>query len=748
MPKYAKFLKGLLTNKIRFEEACKIIINERCSAILLNKLPSKEKDPRSFTIPCDIVQLHIDNALADLGASISLMPYTMYRKLGLGEPKATRMSLELADRLIQYLRGIIKDVLIKVDKFILPIDFFILDMLEDSRVPIILERSFLATARAMIDVFNKKITLRVGVDEVIFVVDQSIKRPKTEDDEFTHRTSNGDNVKSEHLYSASANEIDEKKSELKNLPQHLEYTYLHGDESFPIIISSELSENEKTSLLQVLERRKEVITWKMSDNKGINMSYYSSWVSPIHVVPKKGRMTVVLNDNNELIPSRTVTGWRVCIDYCKLNYATQKNHFSLSFIDQMLERLCGNEYYCFLDGFLGFFQIPIAPEDQENTTFTCPYGTFAYRRMPFGLCNAPATFQRCMTAIFHDMVEDFMEVFMDDFSVFGNSFDCCLANLDRMLARCEETNLVLNWEKCHFMVKEGIVLGHKISGAGIEVDRAKIDVIAKLPYPTNVKGVRSFLGHAGFYRRFIKDFSMISKPMTQLLMKDAKFDFSDDCKKAFNILKEKLTTAPIIISPDWNEPFELMCDASDFAVGAILGQRIDGKFKPIYYASKTLNNAQEHYTTTEKELLFYLSKGRNATQGLFRWYLKLLQGFDVEIKDKKGADNLAADHLSRLENPDLGMFAVEEITDKFPNEHLMILKAKLNNDEPTAYKTPTGCTPFRLVYGKACHLPVEIEHKSYWALKQCNIDLTAAAKNHFMELNELMELRDGAYENT
>ncbi|GJR60932.1 putative reverse transcriptase domain-containing protein [Tanacetum coccineum] len=170
----------------------------------------------------------------------------------------------------------------------------------------------------------------------------------------------------------------------------------------------------------------------------------SSWVSPIHVVPKKGGMTVVLNDNNELIPSRIVTGWRVCIDYRKLNDATRKDHFPLPFIDQMLERLCGNEYYCFLDGFSGFFQIPIAPEDLEKTTFTCPYGTFAYRRMQFGLCNAPATFQRCMTAIFHDMVEDFMEVFMDDFLVFGNSFDCCLANLDRRLARCEETNLVLN----------------------------------------------------------------------------------------------------------------------------------------------------------------------------------------------------------------------------------------------------------------------------------------------------------------
>ncbi|GJW95933.1 reverse transcriptase domain-containing protein [Tanacetum coccineum] len=308
--------------------------------------------------------------------------------------------------------------------------------------------------------------------------------------------------------------------------------------------------------------------------------------------------------------------------------------------------------------------------------FTCPYRTFAYRRMPFGLCNQKqATFQRCMTAIFHDMVEDFMEVFMDDFSVFGNSFDCSLANLDRMLARCEETNLVLNWEKCHCMVKEGILLGQKIYGDEIEVDRTKIDVIAKLPYPTNVKGVRSFLRHARFYRRFIKYFSLISKLMNQLLMKDTKFDFSDDCKKPFNILKEKLTIAPIIISLDWNVPFELMCDASDFAVRAVLGQRIDEKFKLIYYTSKTLNNAQEHYTTTEKELLVVDAKPK-----LIRWVL-LLQGFGIEIKDKKGIENLAADHLWRLENPDLRTFTAEKIADKFPDEHLTILKTKLNEDE-------------------------------------------------------------------
>ncbi|GJR54641.1 reverse transcriptase domain-containing protein [Tanacetum coccineum] len=182
----------------------------------------------------------------------------------------------------------------------------------------------------------------------------------------------------------------------------------------------------------------------------------------------------------------------------------------------MLECLSGNKYYCFLDGFSGYFQIPLAPEDQEKTTFTCPYDMFSYRRMPFGLCNAPATFQRCMTAIFHDICKDFMEVLMDDFSVFGNYFRTCLNNLSKMLARCEETNLVLNGEKCYFMVKEGIVLGHKISKAEIEVDKAKVDVIASLPYPTNVKNIRSFLGHAGLYRRFIKDFSKLARPLTQL----------------------------------------------------------------------------------------------------------------------------------------------------------------------------------------------------------------------------------------
>ncbi|GKB73839.1 reverse transcriptase domain-containing protein [Tanacetum coccineum] len=359
---------------------------------------------------------------------------------------------------------------------------------------------------------------------------------------------------------------------LKDLPPHLEYAFLEGTDKLPIIIAKDLKDEEKAALIKVLKSHKQALAWQLSDIKGINSEFCthkilmeddfkpavqhqrrvnpkihevikkevlklldagliypisdSPWVSPVHCVPKKGGFTVVENDENELIPTRLVTGWRVCIDYRKLNDATRKDHFPLPFMDQMLERLAGNEYYCFLDGFSGYFQIPIDPQDQEKTTFTCPYGTFAYRRMPFGLCNAPGTFQRCMMAIFHDMIEKMMEVFMDDFSVFGNSFGTCLSHLDKMLKRCEDTNLCLNWEKSHFMVKEGIVLGHKISKNGIEVDKAKVDVIAKLPHPTTVKGIRSFLGHAGFYRRFIQDFLKIARPMTRLLEKDTLFFFS------------------------------------------------------------------------------------------------------------------------------------------------------------------------------------------------------------------------------
>jgi hypothetical protein len=357
--------------------------------------------------------------------------------------------------------------------------------------------------------------------------------------------------------------------ELKPLPEHLKYAFLEENEKLPVIIAKHLQPDQEEKLLHILKQRKKAIGWTLADIPGISPSTCmhrilleegakpvrqpqrrlnplildvvnkevskllqagiiypisdSQWVSPVQVVPKKSGMTVVVNDKAELVPTRVQNSWRVCIDYRRLNQATRKDHFPLPFIDQMLERLAGKSHYCFLDGFSGYFQICIAPEDQDKTTFTCPFGTFAYRRMPFGLCNAPGTFQRCMVSIFSDFLEHCMEVFMDDFTVYGSSFDECLDSLARVLDRCIDTNLVLNFEKCHFMVEHGIVLGHIISSKGVKVDKSKIDVISSLPYPTCVREVRSFLGHAGFYRRFIQDFSKIALPLSQLLQKEVDF---------------------------------------------------------------------------------------------------------------------------------------------------------------------------------------------------------------------------------
>ena len=226
----------------------------------------------------------------------------------------------------------------------------------------------------------------------------------------------------------------------------------------------------------------------------------SPWVSPVYVFPKKAGITVMTNDKGKELQTRLPTQWRVCIDYQKLNAATKKDHFPLPFIDQILDMLLDQGFYCRLDGYLGYNQLSIHPDDQEKMTFTCPFGTYAFQRMPFGLCNAPATFKRCMMAIFSDFIGESMEVFMDDFSVFGPSFDACSEHLTQILDVCVKKRLVLSWEKSPFMVREGIVLGHSVSSKRLEVDKAKVEVIQDLALPNSIRELRSFLGHVGFYR--------------------------------------------------------------------------------------------------------------------------------------------------------------------------------------------------------------------------------------------------------
>nr|GFB60530.1 reverse transcriptase domain-containing protein [Tanacetum cinerariifolium] len=371
--------KALIGNKEKLSEMARTPMNEHCSAVILNKFPKKRGDPEKFLIPCEFPRMDECLALADLGASINLMPFSVWKGLSLPELTPTCMTLELADRTESKPVGIAKDVKVKVGMFHFPVDFVVVDFEPDPRVSLILERCFLKTIRALIDVHKGELTLRIGNEAITYNLDQTSKYSANYD----QMTANKIDVTNEACEEYSQEVLDPSYYDPEGDILSLE-AILNSDPSPP------LSNHEK----YVPSFKEEL---KACEAKTINlllMNLLSPWVSPVHCVPKKGGFTIVANEENELILTRLVIGWRVCIDYRKLNEATRKDHFPLPFMDQMLERLAGNEYYCFLDGFFGYFQIPIDPRDQEKTTFTCPYGTFAYRHMPFGLCNAPGTFQR------------------------------------------------------------------------------------------------------------------------------------------------------------------------------------------------------------------------------------------------------------------------------------------------------------------------------------------------------------------
>nr|GEW18179.1 reverse transcriptase domain-containing protein [Tanacetum cinerariifolium] len=698
MPKFASTNKSLLTNKDKLFELAKVPLNENCSAMLLKKLLEKLRDSGKFLIPCDFPGIDVCHALANLGASINLMPLSIWKKLSLPELTPTRMTLELADRSITRPKGVAEDVFVKVGKFHFPTDFVVVDFEADPRVPLILGRSFLRIGRALIDVYREEITLRVNDESITFNLNQTMRYSSTYDDnsvkrvdviditceefvqnvldfQYNPKSSNPTLVSNSSISESDSCKVPIVKSSSPILTPFRESDFFLeeiedflNDESIPTGIDNSLYDLEGDILyLEKLLNEDPFQLHPMDLKQAEETKAKSSVEEPLKVELKElpSHLEYVFLEESNKLP--------VII----AKYLKDVKKEALIKVLKSHKRVIVWK----ISDIKGYFQIPINPQDQEKTTFTCPYGTFAYRRMPFGLCNAPGTFQRCMIAIFHDMIEKTMEVFMDDFSVFRDSFSSCLTNLDKMLKRCEETNLVLNWEKCHFMYREWIVLGHKISKSGIEVDREKVDVIAKLPHPTTIKGVRSFLGHAGFYRRFIQDFSKIARPMTHLLEKETPFVFSKECVDSFNTLKKKPIEAPIMVGID---------------------------FMGLFPSSKG-----NKYILVAVD---YLSKWVEA---------KAVPTNDarVVVKFLKSRDPFLNDQFIRV-----------------------IIKYGVTHRLATAYHHQTS-GQVELVYGKSCHLPIELEHMAYLALNHVNFDLKTAGDHRKLQMNELSELRDKAYEN-
>uniref|UniRef100_A0A2N9HU83 Integrase catalytic domain-containing protein n=1 Tax=Fagus sylvatica TaxID=28930 RepID=A0A2N9HU83_FAGSY len=546
MPTYAKVIKDLCTVKRKHHLKKTAFLTEQVSDIIQHKVLPKYKNPGCPTISCTIGEYLVKRALLDLRASINLLSFTVYQQMGLGDLKPTSITLQLVDRSVRTPKGMVEDVLIKIENFYYPVDFIILDteptLHLDNGILIILGRPFLATANTLINCRNERMKITFGSTIAEFNI-FNVMQQQLEDDECHY-----------------VNLIDTVVQEEFNrncLSDPLETLLTNSVDSYDIAHDAHLT--EICSLLdssQVLEVEQVMV---------IN----EPWRPHFKKLPKTERKPM---PSSEEIP--------------QLELKPLPNGFKYAYLGP------GETFLVVISTALN--------EEQE--------------------------------------------------------------------ARCVEKGLVLNWEKCHFMVTSGIVLGHVVSSKGIEVDKAKVDLILNLPTPKTVRDVRSFLGHVGFYRRFIRDFSSISRPLCNLLLKKSTFEWTESCEVAFKKLVQLLTSAPIMQAPDWSLPFEIMCDASDYVVGAVLGQRKDKKPHVIHYASQTLNNAQMNYTTTEKEL--YLLSKNDAKARLIRWIL-LLQKFNIEIKDKKGMENVVADHLSRLTFEEVK----EEISilDAFPDEQLFAI---------------------------------------------------------------------------
>nr|GEX24772.1 reverse transcriptase domain-containing protein [Tanacetum cinerariifolium] len=768
----------------KLSEMARTLMNEHCSAVILNKLPRKLGDPGKFLIPCKFPRMDECLALANLGASINLMPLSVWEGLSLLELTSTYMTLELVDRSVSKPISIAKDVSVK-------------------------------TGRALIDVDKGELTLRIGNEAITYNLDQTsrysancnqITANKIDvidmaceeysqevlgfsnvtasgnltpyDDPIVSTTSftltpfgdsdfllfeeadaflgleddpnspefnpiyydpEGDILLLEAILNSEPlpplpnheqympsfkkqlkvceaktvkSSVDEPpEDELKDLPPHLEYAFLEGDNKFPVIISKELGDEEKFALIKVLKSHKRAIAWKLSD-------------------------------------------------------------------------IQGNKYYCCLDGFFGYFQIPIDPRDQEKTTFTCPYGTFDYHRMPFGLCNSPGTFQRCMLAIFHDMVEKTMEVFMDDFSVFGNSFENCLSLLDKMLQRkgnvsrsvCIRKIAVLSHHEQKHSAYGSFRPQVSLCQKGCQGEIAPVENLYENvldPKETNetflletlsmvtFRGDSSAPWFADFANYHAGNFIVkgMSSQQKNKFFKDVKHYFWDN-PFLFKIYADQVIRRCV----HGKEALDILEACHNETMGGHHGANLTTKKVMLKYkVTYRLSTAYHPQTSGQVEVsnrglkrILERTIGENRASWSDKlddalWAFRTNDQFAKVMLKYDVTHRLAtAYHPQTSGQVEVSNRGLKRILERTAGENHASWSDKLVDALwafCTSFKTPIRCTPYKLVYGKACHLPIELEHKAYWAMKHCNYDLLTTGYHQKVQLNELNELRDQAYEN-
>nr|GEW73809.1 reverse transcriptase domain-containing protein [Tanacetum cinerariifolium] len=728
-------------------------------APMFKKLPEKLGDPGRFIIPFDFSEFDNCLALEDLGASINLMSLSIWKKLKLPTLNDTKMVLELADRTISKPTGVAENVFVKVGKFYFPSDFVVLDFITDPRVPLILGRPFLSTSHALIDVYegeiilqhdDQSLTLKCGdKPSILYNNFQSLNKVDLIDatcEEYSQEVLGFSDVVSNEVstpyfepYISNSSQnltpfdesdfllfeeadaflaVDDEpispkfdatyydpegdilileallnKVELKEFPPHLEYAFLGENNKWPVIITKDLSVNEKSALIEVLKSRKKAIAWKLTDIRSHRR------VNPkIHDVIKK--------EVEKLLDAGLI-------------YPISESPW-----------------------------IPIDPKGQEKTTFTYPYGTFAYKCMPFGLCNAPGTFQRCMMEIFHDMIEQTMEVFMDDFLVFGNSFSTCLTNLERMLKRCEDTKLALNWKKSHFMVKEDAKA--RFLRWILLLQESDFKVI-------DTKGAENYA--AGHLLRLENPYENVFDPKeinetfhVESLNKVAHQDSSTPWGYyGANYTAKKVFDLGFYWPTIYKDAFELVKHCDSCQRQRKISRRDEMPQNSIQVKAKALPTNDARVVVKFLKSLF--SRFETPKAIIIDIGTHFCNDQFSRVMSKYGVTHRLSNayHPQTSGQVEVTNRGLKRILERTVGENRALWSDKLEDALwafRTAFQTPIGCTPYRLVFGKSCHLPLELKHKAFWALKHANFDLKTASDHQKLQLNELSELRDQAYENS